>query len=522
MRRSTDDRRACTVYSPRAELPRERLRAHNLTESRAAVYRRARRDLEALAGADDAAINAEAAEYVRRYPDHAPDHFSTSTRKRRDKARRALQPGSWGARLLGSIEASSGFSLHAEHLGLPAEAADPERLYLAVNVSLWLQAIRRHFKGPLYWRLELGEGRIHVHIVAAYDDGPPGLPRGGELVKPLHDPEGWIAYISKPNAAYTGANLGRYLKARRRGRLPRLSGIVGIPSRRVWGCEADRSGLRVSLLPGPQNAPTDRSPITAPALPVTVLDDALERVVITPPTAPRIGSEITTAQVPSMVCDVAGSISDQLSPPDRSKIRSITASEAECTSVTAYLPSSRPPETVFTRALAATGRSYPDRPKSATVLSPVPDGVSRVTDLSRVTLSGAKIARRADHLKRPAVRGPPYPLRRAESPATGPPSAATQTLAKSARALSGPRSSISRGGSAPRMEAPSMKQHPNRRRAAATAARSGVSVNALALMPPAKRAEIMAGLNDGRLVLITSPAGQFIAPSAPAEASGNG
>lgn len=569
-----------TANSP--DLPR-RSRAHDLTEPRSAVYQRAKRDLEALAGTADDALYAEAELYVTRYPDHPPDAFSDSPRRRRMRAARALAPGGWAERLLGSIEAPHGYSLHSGHLQLPDEAADPERLNDPANVALWGSAIRRELRGPLYYKLELGEGeRVHCHVIAAHDAGLLQLPRDGKVIQPLHDPPGWIAYLMKPPAPYTGTNLGRWMIARRRGRLPRLSGIIGVPSRRVWGCEADRSALRVSLCPDHPSAPSapapdlapDRSKIMTAEAPPTICDApvAAQLEPLSDPPSDLI-PDLYTA-LPAMIPGAA--VADQSDPPqDRS------ASEAECTSLTMFIASGSIPDPAHLRPLERIVTDCPISAKSATATSAVRDAKNAVGELACVWPEAAKIDQRggeqtktqvcpvrdgvskvcvlphsyprrvktdqrprknrsapssAAHLlkrrctqrvlrgrdrHRPAARGPP--LRRAERRFKRPARSATRTSTLSARGGNPPRSAHSRGLLAPRMEASSMQQHPNRRRAAATAARSGFPVARIGTLPPADRQKLLDSLNDGSAALITAPGGaQYVLPITPAEAPDNG
>lgn len=202
-----------------------------------------------------------AAAYFARYPKHPPDFF---TDRRRAAARRAFGDGEgWAARLLSYLETPAHFSLHAEHLGLDPSAAAPHLLFDRANVRLWKQAILRHFRGPCRWRLELGnDGRIHAHVLADLADGPPELPRSGEIVKPCaHYWTAAVSYQLKPALEYTAANLALWLEARKRGRLPRLAGSHGIPSRRTWG---HPSKLRVYFAkPPPETTSTD--PQTAAA-----------------------------------------------------------------------------------------------------------------------------------------------------------------------------------------------------------------------------------------------------------------
>ncbi len=218
----------------------------------------ARAGLSELEVAQDA--HAAAAAYVDRWPDHPPDYFVDNTRSRRDQTRRAFDHGTgWAARLVSSLETPAHFSLHTEHLDLSREAAAPALLFDRRNVDRWKQAIKRHFTGPCRWKLELGRcGRVHAHILANLDDGPAELPRGGQVVKPcLHYLDAVVGYVTKPPLEYCAEHLALWSEAKRRGRLPRLSGTMNLPNKTTWN---EPSYLRVY---NPQ--PPTSNPKTAPA-----------------------------------------------------------------------------------------------------------------------------------------------------------------------------------------------------------------------------------------------------------------
>jgi hypothetical protein len=202
-----------------------------------------------------------AATYFARYPKHPPDFF---TDRRRAAARRAFDDGEgWAARLLSCLETPAHFSLHAEHLGLDPSAAAPHLLFDRANVRRWKAAILRHFRGPCRWRLELGnDGRIHAHVLADLADGPPELPRAGEIVKPCA--AYWTAAVSyqlKPALEYTPEHLAIWLEAKKRGRLPRLAGSHGIPQKRTWG---NPSALRVYFAKPPTETTSTAAAETQP------------------------------------------------------------------------------------------------------------------------------------------------------------------------------------------------------------------------------------------------------------------
>jgi hypothetical protein len=178
-----------------------------------------------------------AAAYVDRWPDHPPDYFVDTSRKRRELTHRAFDHGTgWAARLVSSLETPAHFTLHTEHLDLSREAAAPALLFDRANVDRWKRAIRDHFTGPCRWKLELGRcGRVHAHILADLDDGPAELPRGGQVVKPcLHYLDAVVGYVSKPPLEYCAEHLALWSEAKRRGRLPRLSGTMNLPNKTTW------------------------------------------------------------------------------------------------------------------------------------------------------------------------------------------------------------------------------------------------------------------------------------------------
>jgi hypothetical protein len=173
----------------------------------------------------------EAARYVDQWPNHPPDPF---TDRRHIKLQRAFGSGRGWAVRLGSTVDPAHYSIHAPRLGLPDACADPARLFDPANIRLWKGAIRECFSGPLYWTLELGNDRVHPHVIADVDAGLLELPRTGEIVKPCADylPQ-LVRYLSGP-LEYNARNLALWLEAKRRGKLPRLSGTMRLPNKGTW------------------------------------------------------------------------------------------------------------------------------------------------------------------------------------------------------------------------------------------------------------------------------------------------
>jgi len=131
------------------------------------------------------------------------------------------------------------YTLHAEHLSLPERSTAPEGIYEHKTVAAWREAVSGAFSGPYWWRIESGEERLHVHVIADRTAGPADLVRGGARCKPVYDLPGLLRYLAKPVVLPTDETLAVYRKAKARARrlgkqLPRTSGYVGIPSSKSW------------------------------------------------------------------------------------------------------------------------------------------------------------------------------------------------------------------------------------------------------------------------------------------------
>lgn len=170
-----------------------------------------------------------------------PDRFSGSTRKKCRKAKEALGDGEgWAARLLGSTSELCHYVLRSDkHLSLPKRFAAPSGFFDPAVVKAIREAIKSTLCGPLWWRLEVSENHLHVHVLADRYAGLPWLPRDGRLIRPVTDLEGLLRYLSKcplpRNDAFICLYLERQAEAKRLGtRLPRTSGTMGLPSRQSW------------------------------------------------------------------------------------------------------------------------------------------------------------------------------------------------------------------------------------------------------------------------------------------------
>ena len=172
---------------------------------------------------------------------HLPSRFVDSGKRRRARARRALGNGEGpAARLWGLVPDLHMYSLHSDHLDLPADLASPALIYDHEAVAIWRQAIRMELRPPLWYRLEVGrERRLHAHVLAGERAGLLGLPRTGEIIKPVDNLESLLAYLQKPAVPASPEALLEFEiameKLHEQGqRPPRLSRYVGLPGLRDW------------------------------------------------------------------------------------------------------------------------------------------------------------------------------------------------------------------------------------------------------------------------------------------------
>jgi hypothetical protein len=216
-----------------------------------------------------------AREYVRRYPKHPPDAFRYTSRDRRAAVRKAFGHGSgWAARLVMSCPQITHYTLDTRALGLSPEDADPSRLYDLPTLRRWKAAIRKTFRDrPHRWKVEAGS-RIHAHVLADASACPPTLRLGSVRARRCETYlEAVLGYLNKPAAPYRAEHLATYLEARRRlGRLPRLSGVSGIP-RSVQNPELN--ALRVYFA-SPPSEPTPNEPESGVEIPHVNLESTWE------------------------------------------------------------------------------------------------------------------------------------------------------------------------------------------------------------------------------------------------------
>jgi hypothetical protein len=207
-----------------------------------------------------------AAEYFAAWPHHPPDFFRDTTRKRRYLMHQAFGEGQgWACRLLSCVPDLHHYSLHHHHLGLSEADAAPELIFDPANIRLWQETIKATFSGPLYWCRELGEdGAVHHHVLAGAEAGLLHIPRGGKVAGPVWGLEGLLSYLCKPVAPYTAPNLAIWLEAKKRGRLPRMSGTMRLPNSSTWNCSQPNPVPSARIVVSPQSEPVRISGMAGP------------------------------------------------------------------------------------------------------------------------------------------------------------------------------------------------------------------------------------------------------------------
>lgn len=190
--------------------------------------------------------------YMYEWPDIEAEPLRNSPQDERQTAwkkfNRKTRPAQ---RLFGSLDVASLYTLHAEHLGLPAHYGHAENFPLGSYDpelrAAWLKAIRKQFKGQTYFYKFENATRFHVHLIASHDAGLLHLRRDGEVIKAIKpgEEEKVLTYLYKPHATYTEANLEMWIRARREAayytestahtkNLPKACNYVGLISASKW------------------------------------------------------------------------------------------------------------------------------------------------------------------------------------------------------------------------------------------------------------------------------------------------
>lgn len=181
-----------------------------------------------------------AALYLANFADFPPDAFRTTGYQRTAKAKAALRPAGWAARLLDQLghpnTPACFYSLHMTHLGLPVDYANPRFRFYPLVIQEIKAAIAAHVPAPYYWKLEVGRDHaLHVHLIAARPGNQlaPLARAGSKVIQPIRPGTEvrLLTYLSKPTAPFTASNYANYLAAKATNqatRLPNLSGQVGL------------------------------------------------------------------------------------------------------------------------------------------------------------------------------------------------------------------------------------------------------------------------------------------------------
>ena len=136
-------------------------------------------------------------------------------------------------------------TLEASDLGISPKEATPSSLYNRESVEVWRKQIKSAFKGAAFYALECGQGDfkapkrgpVHVHVLAAQNDGLSALLTGTEKLKVVKDLKGIFTYLSKPSEPYSlESNLDwQAAKLLAKGqKAPRLRGWLTSKKRRAW------------------------------------------------------------------------------------------------------------------------------------------------------------------------------------------------------------------------------------------------------------------------------------------------
>jgi hypothetical protein len=200
---------------------------------RSEVYSEARTFADELQTYDD--LDLAALAYIERYPHHPPDVFHRSRRADLKEAV-ALFTYGWPRRLFSRPDRPYLCTFRHHNVSLPMDAGDPTRLYDPDAIAAWKTALREHLEPPYYWWVEAGETALHAHALG-FEPKKLAHLAPSEVIKPIYDMVGAVAYSLKPAAVYSAANLATYWRAKRNttGNLPRRSGPVGIPNARTYG-----------------------------------------------------------------------------------------------------------------------------------------------------------------------------------------------------------------------------------------------------------------------------------------------
>ena len=210
-----------------------------IEQERQERYQDAENLLKEYAQDDYVSVLQAVGEYYSEYSDVIPYPLRYSPREQGKEAFRAFNRKTMpAARLFAELDNPHLYTLHASHLGLSEVYSDSSNFRLGSYDpklrSVWRKAIQKKFgKAARFIKWENAE-RFHVHIIAEHDAALPEISRSGEIIKPITDEKGMMAYLLKPHAANTEKNLAEWIHAKRilgqEGKtLPHMCGYYNLP-----------------------------------------------------------------------------------------------------------------------------------------------------------------------------------------------------------------------------------------------------------------------------------------------------
>jgi hypothetical protein len=147
------------------------------------------------------------------------------------------------------------FTLTPADLGLTEAHALPSALYCPQSMGHWRTAVASAFAGPVFYALEVGKGRghLHVHVIAHRADGPQLIRRGSERCKPIYNPQCLLEYLHKPAEPWSLAAEADYRASKvlsPQGRAPQTRGKKMDSKRMAW---AEANALSASFAENAQS-----------------------------------------------------------------------------------------------------------------------------------------------------------------------------------------------------------------------------------------------------------------------------
>ncbi len=174
-----------------------------------------------------------------------PFRFQNHPKTQTARARRAFKHGAHGARLKAALgEREYLFTLTVRDLD-PNISDHPDGLHDPAVVNALFEAAAEKFCGPFYMTLEVGRGdisgrgRLHPHVIAHRDDGPPHIRRESQRCKWVYDALNLYRYLNKHEPPTREAQIS-YTAALVRnptGRAPKVRRPFLFPNRVAYAAE---------------------------------------------------------------------------------------------------------------------------------------------------------------------------------------------------------------------------------------------------------------------------------------------